>query len=87
MKPGVEQYNFIADLTDLSKENVSFGQFKTAAKALMRNFPQYNHKMYVVNGGFLVKMLYNTIKPILRERHKKKVILPFYINNDLILHH
>jgi len=74
-KPGVEQYLIIADLTDANKDNISFSQCMTGVKNLMSFFPQYSYKMYIINGGFMVKMLYNAIKPILKERHKKKVIV------------
>jgi len=63
----------IADLTGSSKDNISFSQAMTGVKGLMSYYPQYSYKMIVINGGFMVKMLYNAIKPILKERHKKKV--------------
>jgi len=78
-KPGVEQYMIIADLTGSSKDNISFSQAMTGVKGLMSYYPQYSYKMIVINGGFMVKMLYNAIKPILKERHKKKLV---FCNSD-----
>lgn len=81
MKLPVEQYSFIADLTDITKDNINFSQCMTFAKSLLSYFPQYAHRMYIVNGGFLVKMLYNAVRPILKERHRQRV--KFLQNNKL----
>ena len=76
LKAGVEQYSILADLTDSTKENISFGQCVTGATLLLSYCTQYSHILYIVNGGFMIKMIFNTIKPILKERHKQRVSFP-----------
>jgi len=79
LKPGIEQYTIVADITDATKENISFSQCMTGAKTLLAYCPQYSHKMIIVNGGFLIKMIYNAAKPLLKERHKQRIA---FVNSD-----
>lgn len=62
-------------MTDASKDNISFGQCMTGCKLLLAYCPQHSYRMYIVNAGFMIKMIYNSVKPLLKDRHKDKVPL------------
>jgi CRAL/TRIO domain. len=65
----------LLDMTDLTSDNSNLSQTKELLKALQNFYPAYTYKIFVINGGLLIRSIYFAIKGLLKQRVKDRVIL------------
>ena len=73
MTEDVENIIIIVDCKDMSSSNSSLGQLKDILPVFQVYYPEYSHKLVIININFLVKTLYAAIKSFLNERTINKV--------------
>jgi hypothetical protein len=72
-REGAEQYVFLLDNKDLKSENTSMSSLKEAVPIMQNYYPDYMHKLVLLNANFLTRSVFMAIKPFLHPHTQKKI--------------
>lgn len=73
MPPNVDNYIWIFNVEGFGYSQCYIDQMKNLIKMIQTTYVSSNHKILVVNPNLVTRMVWNTLKPFLNERIKRKV--------------
>ena len=79
MSPGVEKYTIIADFEGVGLRNININQLKEMAPVIQDCYPEKMYMVISVNINWILKSIWNIIKPFLDKTTVKKVILLLFV--------